>query len=323
MIEIPVGLCIDKFPNYGVDVCWPVHLEKKISTMDKKLIITVAPVGALISKKQNPNQPSNAKEIAEQVIGAYKEGASVFHVHCRVDGAFAFDYNEYRKTMDLVFEKAPDMLTSICTVSSFTHEGAEKRIKPAIDPLLEFGKKYCEIAVINPITCSIGGGVFIATPSGIEEETAYMEKRGVKPELAGYNLPAMEVIQQHLIDTGISKKPYLYDLVAGVHNCTPVTPDPEGFVNLVQMLRVLPPGSNWQAIIGGRNWLPLTVFAIMLGADIVRVGMEDQVHIYPHKDDMIQSSAQVVKKIATIVKELGREIATPSEAREILGLESR
>jgi 3-keto-5-aminohexanoate cleavage enzyme len=58
----------------------------------------------------------------------------------------------------------------------------------------------------------------------------------------------------------------------------------------------------------------------MLGFDMVRVGMEDTVYLYPHRQEKIQSSAEAVRKIATIARELGREIATPAEAREIMGI---
>ena len=71
---------------------------------------------------------------------------------------------------------------------------------------------------------------------------------------------------------------------------------------------------------GGRNWMPFSTMAIMLGFDMVRVGMEDTVFVYPHREEKIQSSAQAVRKIVAIANELGREIATPAEAREIMGI---
>jgi len=79
-------------------------------------------------------------------------------------------------------------------------------------------------------------------------------------------------------------------------------------------------GVLWQAIMGGRYWMPLTVMAIMLGVDIVRVGMEDAVNMFPHRDDHIRDNGEVVEAIAGIARYLGREVATPSEARKMLGL---
>jgi 3-keto-5-aminohexanoate cleavage enzyme len=318
--EIPIGVVAEQIPVYGIDVTWPVHLEPKVPTMNKKLIINVAPTGALVTRGQNPTQPYTREEIAKEVIESYREGASMFHVHCRDEGRFCCEPNEYKRTMDLVFQEAPDIVTNLCTVTSMTYEGVEHRMKPMVAPLLKFGKKYAEIAVINPVSMAIGQMVMVATPRGIQEETEYLESLGVKPEIVGYHLPAMETIQHYLLDTGIAKKPYFIAIPGGVHNSTPLTPDPEGYVNLLQMVRALPADCVWEAGFGGRNWLPLTVMAIMLGADVIRVGKEDTVHVYPHKDDIIESCAALVRKVATIAKALGRDIATPDEARKILGI---
>lgn len=320
MIELKIGVVSKEMPNIGVDVVWPVEQEPRINTMNKKLIINVAPTGALISRKQNPDQPYNAEQIAEQVIASYKEGAAIFHVHCRDEGKFTVKPDLYKKTMDLVFDKCPDMITNICTVFSPTHEGSKWRIGPMIDPLLKFGPQYCEIAAINPAPMAIGQEIFIATPMGIVEECKYMQDNGVKPVLGAYSLPVIETIQHALIDTGVAKPPYYLGVLSGLHNSTPSSPDPEGLMGLIHTLRYLPKNSVWECCVGGRNWLPLTIASIMLGADVVRVGMEDTIHVYPHKDDIITSCAMVTKKIAIIAKELGREIATPDEARKILGI---
>ena len=71
---------------------------------------------------------------------------------------------------------------------------------------------------------------------------------------------------------------------------------------------------------GGRNWLPFTTMAMMLGFDMVRVGMEDTVYLYPHRDEKIRTSAEAVRKVVAIAHELGREIATPAEAKKIMGV---
>lgn len=320
MIEIKIGLVSQEMPKIGIDVVWPVELEPKINTMNKKLIINVAPTGGIISRKQNPMQPSSAEEIAKEAIESYKEGAAMFHVHCRENGRNAVKPELYKKTMDLVFAKAPDMITDLCVIFSPTHEGPEWRLKPIIEPLLKFGPKYCEIALLNPVPMALGQEIFVATPLGLQEECKFLQDNGVKPEYSAYNLPALETIRHAVIDTRIAKRPYFIDILAGIHNATPTTPDPEGLLSIIQILRYLPPDTVWEVVVGGHNWLPLTVAAITLGADLVRVGMEDTVHLYPHRDEMITSNAQVVKKIAIIAKELGREIATPDEARKILGI---
>ena len=71
---------------------------------------------------------------------------------------------------------------------------------------------------------------------------------------------------------------------------------------------------------GSRNWLPMTVLGIMLGVDLVRVGLEDQFWAFPHKDEFIRSPVESVEKMVQIAGVLGRDIATTAEAREILGI---
>jgi 3-keto-5-aminohexanoate cleavage enzyme len=83
------------------------------------------------------------------------------------------------------------------------------------------------------------------------------------------------------------------------------------------MMKLMPEGSIIGISAGGRNWLPLSVLAIMMGVDSVRVGMEDHVYMYPHKNELTKHNADETRKIATIARELGREIATPAEVRRI------
>ena len=66
--------------------------------------------------------------------------------------------------------------------------------------------------------------------------------------------------------------------------------------------------------------MPFSTLAIMLGFDMVRVGMEDTVYLYPHRGEKIETSAQAVRKVIAVANELGREIATPAEARAIMGV---
>ncbi len=89
---------------------------------------------------------------------------------------------------------------------------------------------------------------------------------------------------------------------------------------MINMKHMMPEDAVIGTSIGGRNWLPLTVEALMLGVDFIRVGKEDTMWMYPHRDDILERNADAVKKIVTIARELGREIATPDEAREILGI---
>ena len=85
-------------------------------------------------------------------------------------------------------------------------------------------------------------------------------------------------------------------------------------------LRYLPKECDWILETAGRNWLPTLVEGILNGGGHIRAGMEDSIYMYPHKDDLIKNSVEVVTKVRRIAEELGREIATPNEARKILRL---
>jgi 3-keto-5-aminohexanoate cleavage enzyme len=88
----------------------------------------------------------------------------------------------------------------------------------------------------------------------------------------------------------------------------------------MSLAQTIPEGCVRGVCAGGRNWLPFTTLAIMLGFDMVRIGMEDSVFVYPHRDEKLKTSADAVKKVVEIANTLGREIATPDEARAILGI---
>src|SRR4029077_15159705 len=101
---------------------------------------------------------------------------------------------------------------------------------------------------------------------------------------------------------------------------SPLGPDPWNYIYLMTMQQTLAPNAVKGVCAGGRNWLPFSTLAIMLGFDMVRVGMEDTVYLYPHREEKIQSSAQAVRKVVHVANELGREIATSAEARAIMGI---
>ena len=88
----------------------------------------------------------------------------------------------------------------------------------------------------------------------------------------------------------------------------------------MSLMSQLPKGSVIGATIGGHSWLPLIVEAITFGVDCVRIGMEDTIWMYPNKYAKIKNCAEVIKKVATITRDLDREIATPQETKQLFGL---
>ncbi len=309
-----------RFQLYDFDEPSPV--------MDKKLVINVAPTGAFIKREQNPNQPYTPAEVAKQAIESYKVGASVFHVHVRDEKGIIQLSNvpAIKESVDRVLDECPDMVLSHSGHSDVSDEimiGVKALVDPLIEDGLKVGRRYVHTQVILPMATP---GHFVDKAS-LAETIKYLQDNNVVPEFQIDNYRSLYNTINWVIRPGILNKPYVINLLAGLHGPTvvgPGLPDPWGRIHIMTMFtgmkQMLPNECTFGATVGGRHWLPATVEAIMMGVDCVRIGMEDTLWMYPHNEDRIRSCAEVVSKVATIARELGRDIATPAEAREILGL---
>jgi 3-keto-5-aminohexanoate cleavage enzyme len=160
-------------------------------------------------------------------------------------------------------------------------------------------------------TCNFGNDVFLNPMEYIEKFAIEMKKRNIKPEIEVFERGMIETAIK-LVDKGLLNPPLHFDFVMGVPGAIPGTIE-----DLVYLVSKIPPGSTWSVAGIGRYELPLAVHAILMGGH-VRVGFED--NIYYKKGELAKSNAQLVERIVRIAKELGREIATPDEARKILGI---
>jgi len=322
----------------GVKWAERVLKSEKNPTMDKKLIITVCPVGTLISRNQNPHQPNSPKEIADQAIKSYHEGAAVAHLHNRGEhGEPSKDPDLLFETVDRILQKCPDMI--IQPSSSYGYHTAQKTPKGKsthysyetthlmVEALRARKSKYnyMESTIFTPVSYineKIEGppGVSQATEENAVETIKYLQQNKIKPEFMCHTWEGIMNVNEWLIKPGILEKPYLMSMGPGMHNSAETYPDPWGMMYTMSMMKMMPEDTISSLSVGGRNWLALTTFGILLGIDGVRVGMEDHLYMYPHKDEMIKDSADETRKIAAITTELGREIANPKDARKILGI---
>ncbi len=300
--------------------------DPKNPSMDKKLVINIAPTGSFTTREQNPNQPYTPREIAEQVIQSYEAGASAWHVHCRDEsGIPSKDPEVIKGTIDIVLDKCPDIITSLNVIADYTQQGVGV-ISPIVEPLTKAGPKYIQTAVVTTHSISVGNITLPYNQSTLTSIVEYLQEKGIKPEFQLHEYTGVFHVEDWLIYPGVLRKPHVMNLVLGFHahhRASPTVPDPWGHIYLMAMMQTLPADCVVGVTVGGHNWLPITVEAIMLGIDCVRVGMEDTIWMYPHKDEKIRRCADVVTKVATIARELGRDIATPAEARKILGLENQ
>jgi len=298
---------------------WPVHLEPQNDIMNKALIVNVAPAGTHIDRNQNPNQPYYPEDILEEVKACFKLGASMTHIHVRdrETGKASVQPELLKETMDMIRDACEGILISMHI--DFDHDKTDRgMLQETAEGLV---KLNClpDTVVLHTAT-KTSRKVFEA---GLIDQVQYVEGLGMKVELQCQTFIGTDNIKKWLIAKEIPKKPYFVNHHLGKHETVPLSfPSPWNFITAMSMLQLYPPqpDSVVGLYAGGRNWLNIAVLGIMLGVDAVRPGMEDAVYHYPHSEDKIKDNASMVEKIVTIADRLGRKIATPAEARKILGI---
>jgi 3-keto-5-aminohexanoate cleavage enzyme len=295
-----------------------------------------------VNRSHNPNLPIIAKDVAEGVREARNAGAAMWHFHPR-DPQTENIYLPveqrvplHKEWCDAVFQVAPDIITDVGAIYCKPPEVvggvvveesilAETRMAPLVDRLFELGPRYMEIAITLVHVAALGRGTNLLSfnnRAGITSDVKYLQSKGIRIELSPFKHSDLLDVKEWVLDTGLVKTPVIVDTLLGIHN----SPCPRSMIEAFELLftyyRMFPKteGVLWHMLVGGRFWLPLTVVSIMLGADIVRVGLEDAVFMYPQSNELIKSCGQVIETVAGIARYLGRDVATPSEAREILGL---
>ena len=301
-----------------------LHREKPHMTMGKKLIINVAPTGAFTNREQNPGQPYTMEENVKAAVEAYKAGAAVWHVHAReASGLPSKDPYVLKETIARLLDKCPDMVTSVIPYVDYNEQGLGI-IKRCVDVLTAAGPEYMQSAVLLIQTTGFSEKfTYSVTQKTLTDQVKYLEEHGVRPEYQSTSYQGTKDVLDWLVDTGIAKAPPLMNIMTGFHGYShgsPLGPDPWNYIYMMTMQQTFPAKAVKGVCAGGRNWLPFSVMAMMLGFDMVRVGMEDTVYLYPHREEKIQSSAQAVRKVVEIAQQLGREIATPAEAKRIMGV---
>jgi 3-keto-5-aminohexanoate cleavage enzyme len=168
-----------------------------------------------------------------------------------------------------------------------------------------------EIASLNCGSMNFGDEIFDNSPHLIRALAERVRSDGVRPELEVYDL-GMLATAGRLLDAKLIDGPPLYNFVMGVPGGIAATPE-----NLLAMLNNRPLEGAWTATGVGRHQLPLTTLACAMGGHM-RVGFED--NIYYRRGELATSNAQLVARARRIAEELGRPVATPEEARRILGV---
>ena len=270
-----------------------------------KVIITAALNGALSPRSANPHVPLTPQEIADDAVACYNAGAAIVHLHMRDEqGNGSLSKERFAETVRLIHAKAPNVVVNLTTSGDLK---ATDEIRQA--HIIELRP---EIASFNAGTFNwLPSAVFTNRPEFIEKLAAAMREHGVKPELECFDLGHIGAMKFFMAKDVLPAKNPQFQLVLGALGAAEATVE-----NLLYFRKQLPEDATWSAFGIGRAHIPIMYATIALGGNI-RVGLED--NLYYAKGDLA-TNVRFVERAVRIVKEATKDVASPDEARQILGL---
>jgi 3,5-dioxohexanoate:acetyl-CoA acetone transferase len=301
----------------------------------RKVIITCAVTGAIHTPTMSPHLPISPEEIAEGAIGAAKAGAAIVHLHARSpkDGRPTQDPEMFKQFLPKI-KAASDVVINITTGGAPTMS-VEERLQPAL-------KLKPEVASLN--MGSMNFGLYEMIPrykewkydwelpylAGSDErifkntfrDIAYILEscsgNDTRFEIECYDIGHLYTAA-HFLDRGLVKPPLFIQSVFGIRGG--IGPHPEDVLHMKRTAdRLFGDQYQWSVLGGGRNQMFIATQSAVMGGN-VRVGLEDSLWI--GKGQLAKSNAEQVSKIRRIMEELGLEVATPDEARQILKLKGK
>jgi 3-keto-5-aminohexanoate cleavage enzyme len=267
------------------------------------LIITCAPVGAEVMPDQTPYLPVTPERLGETARAIREAGASIVHVHCRNDdGSNTHDVARFRAAYEAIRAQS-DLIVQFSTGGAIGMTPEERAAPLLLRP---------EMATLTCGTVNFGDDVFENSFPIMRGILAKMHEFGVRPELEIFDKGHLANARR-LAKEGLLAFPQHVDLVLGVPGGLEATVQ-----NLTDLVDDIPEGCTWSVAGIGRQQLPMALAAIAMGGH-VRVGIEDNIY---YSKGRLARNEELVARVARIAEEAGRPVATPAQAREILGLGS-
>jgi uncharacterized protein (DUF849 family) len=293
-----------------------------MTAMQRKVIISCAVTGSADSPAKNPAVPVTPEQIAQSCIDAAKAGAAVVHIHVRDPKTTKPSMNGalYREVVERIRSSGTDVLINLTTGpgARFEHDPDDPSKASPASTLRGPQDRVRHIEELRPDICSLdmgsmnmGNRVFINTPAHLQTMAVAIREAGVLPELEVFETGHL-LLAKKMIETGHIKPPGMFQICLGIAWGQPATPEAMSY-----MRSLLPPASPWFAFGISLHQFPMVAQAVLLGGH-VRVGLED--NLYLEKGKLAPSNAALVEKATHIIEMLGDQVATPAEAREILGL---
>lgn len=266
------------------------------------LIITIAPTGNVPTKELNPNTPITAEEIIQDIKACSKLGAAIAHIHVRDEEEKPTSRRDlFEKVLKRIDEENIPIIKQVSTGA----RGGENTIDFR-GQMLDLNAQMASLATGSS---NFPSSVNANSPELIKALADKMNENGIKPEVEAFDVGMISNAKM-LLKKGILKGPLHFNLVMNVPGSIQGTPK-----NLMFMVESLPEGSSWTVSGIGKSQVSMITMAILMGGH-VRTGLEDVI-LYDGKP---ATNAMLVERVIRIAKELGREIATPDDAKAILKL---
>jgi uncharacterized protein (DUF849 family) len=290
--------------------------------MQRKVMISCAVTGSADTPGRNPAVPVTPEQIAHSAIDAAKAGAAIVHIHVRDPKTTkpSMDIAHYREVVERIRASGVDVLINLTTGpgARFAHDDQDPS-KPGPDSTLRSPEERVHhVVALRPDICSLdmgslnmGDRVFVNTPKHLQTMAIAIKDAGVMPELEVFETGHL-LLAKRFLENGYVKPPGMFQICLGISWGQPATPEA-----MTYMRNLLPPESCWFAFGISLHQFPMVAQTVLLGGH-PRVGLED--NIYLEKGKLAPSNAALVEKAANIIEVLGDHVATPNDARQILGL---
>jgi uncharacterized protein (DUF849 family) len=286
------------------------------------VIITCAITGNSTSREQNPALPITPEEIADSALGAAEAGAAIVHLHVRdpVSGLPSMELEFYREAVERIRAKNRRLILNLTTGpgARFVPSEADPKVAGSGSTLTTPERRVEHVRVLKPDICSLdlntmlfGKGILINTPSTIRRMASLIREAGVLPEIELFDSGDIALCADLVRDGTLTTSP-LCCVVMGVKYG--FQPSPE---TVLYARNLLPSGARWTAFGTSRQAFPMVAQSVLAGGH-ARIGLEDTIYI--SKGELAKSNASMVEKARRIIEELGPQIASPQQAREMLKL---
>ena len=293
--------------------------------MPHKVILTCAVVGENKYNRAHPNFPVTPEQIAEAALEAEQAGASAVHLHVR-DPETGEGSRDPELFLDMATRVRDKGVTAVMNITCgggglyIPDPADEGRAAPGSD-MAPAAERVRHIELCRPELCSLDVTtqnqldgdmefVYLNTPATLRKMARRFQELGVKPEIEVF-APGDILLANKMIEEGLFDAPPLFQIVMGTLWGLPATPE-----TMIYMRNLLPRGAVWAAFGVARMQMPMVAQAVLLGGN-VRVGLEDNLYL---RRGVFATNGQLVARARGLIEAMGHEVATPDEARQILGL---